>query len=87
MESRGGEDFLEPIEIPSTEPSWKRRWMPRLILWAVALLLLAIFIAQNFDRVKVHLIAWNVTLPLAWALLIASALGFVLGLLVPRLRR
>lgn len=87
MESRDGQDVLQPVVVPASGPSWKRRWLPRLIVWAVVLGLLAIFIAQNFDTVDVHLFLWDVSLELAWALLIAAGLGFVLGLLLPLLRR
>jgi uncharacterized integral membrane protein len=87
MESERGQDFNEAPELPSAGPSWKRRWVPWLILWAIVLGLLAVFVAQNSEQVEVRLIAWDVNLRMAWALLIASALGFVLGLLLPWLRR
>ena len=62
-------------------------WTPRLVAWALALALLVLFVAENFEVVEVRLIVWRTEARLAWALLIAGALGFVLGLLLPRLRR
>ena len=76
-----------PIEAPDTASSWQRRWTPRLIIWAILLGLLVVFIVQNFEHVEVRMIAWDVDLRLAWAFLISGVVGFLLGLLLPRLRR
>ncbi len=64
-----------------------QRSTTRLVVWAVALTLLAIFIAQNFVMVEVRVLFWRADLRLAYALLGAGVLGFVLGWLLPRLRR
>lgn len=65
----------------------RRNWTFRLIVWALVVAILALFIAENFNIVEVRLIVIRVEIRLAWALLLASGLGFVAGLLVPRLRR
>ena len=60
---------------------------PRLVGLAVALLALTAFIAENFERVEVRLFVTERQTRLAWALLIAAAIGFVAGVLVTKLRR
>jgi uncharacterized integral membrane protein len=62
-------------------------WRPKLIAAAIVLALLLIFTLANATTVKVQFVFAHVETRLAWALLIAAALGFVLGLLLPRLRR
>jgi uncharacterized integral membrane protein len=63
------------------ETNWKR--------WALgfAVLILAIFIAQNSQEVEVDFLFVETTTPLIFALLIATALGALIGWLGPRLRR
>ena len=65
----------------------QRNWTIRLVAFAVVALLLVIFIIENFVVVEVRLLLWRTEARLAWALLLAGALGFVLGLLFSRLRR
>ena len=60
---------------------------PRLVGLAVALLALTVFIAENFERVEVRLFVTERQTRLAWALLLAAAIGFVAGVLVTKLRR
>jgi uncharacterized integral membrane protein len=62
-------------------------WTLRLPLAALLLALSVIFVAENFVVVEVRFFIWRTDARLAWALLIAGALGFGLGLLTPRLRR
>lgn len=66
-----------------------RRRIPtlRLVLWAIALGLLVLFIAENFLTVEVRLIVGRVQTRLAWALIIAAVLGFLTGYFWPRGRR
>lgn len=64
-----------------------QRSTARIVVWAVALALLVLFIAQNFVMIEVRLAFWRVDLRLAYALLGAGLLGFVLGWLLPRVRR
>ncbi len=59
----------------------------RLVGLAVVLLLLVVFIAQNFSTVEVQLFVSQVEIRLAWALLLAGALGFAGGWLTARFRR
>jgi uncharacterized integral membrane protein len=64
-----------------TERNWKG--------WAigVAVLLLLIFIAQNAQKVEVDFLFIHTTTPLVFALLIATALGALIGWLGPRVRQ
>ena len=58
----------------------------RLALWAAALTLLVLFIAENFLPVEIRLIVTRVETRLAWALIIAALLGFLIGYFWPRRR-
>ena len=62
------------------EPNWKRRAMI-----AVAVLLL-IFMALNSQKVEVNFIFGSAQMPLIIALMIAAALGALVGWAAPRLR-
>lgn len=72
------DDRLEPVRSGS---SWKH--------WAIgiAVLVLVIFVAQNAQRVQVDFLFVHTTTPLIFALLIATALGALIGWLGPRVRR
>lgn len=50
-------------------------------------MLAAIFILQNSQKVKVQFFFSETQTPLIFALLLAVALGFVIGLALPRFRR
>jgi uncharacterized integral membrane protein len=65
-------------ELPEERPA-RRSWTIRLAVGAVALGLLAAFVAENFSEVEVRLLITTERIRLAWALLIASGLGFVIG--------
>lgn len=68
-------------EGPREKINWKR--------WTLgaAIVLLVIFVAQNSQEVKVDFLFVETTTPLIFALLIAGALGALIGWLGPRLRR
>ncbi len=61
-------------------------WTPRLIIWTIILVLLLIFVLQNFGDAPVNLLFWEVTPPLAIILLIFGVAGYILGWLRPRFR-
>jgi uncharacterized integral membrane protein len=61
--------------------NWKR-WV-----LGTAILILAIFVAQNAQEVQVDFLFVETTTPLIFALLIATVLGVLIGWLGPRLRR
>lgn len=59
----------------------------RWVALGVIAVVLVVFIAQNYDSVEVELFVWDGDIELAWALLAAAILGFLGGLLLPRIRR
>ena len=61
------------------------RW--RLYVAVAAIILVAIFILQNSQEVKVEFFFSETETPLIFALLFATLLGLVIGLALPRFRR
>ena len=58
----------------------------KLIGLGIVAVILAVFVLINFDKVTLHLVFAKVQIRLAWALVIAGALGFVTGWLAQRLK-
>jgi uncharacterized integral membrane protein len=54
---------------------------------AVAVILAAVFILQNSQKVDVKFFFSTTNTPLIFALLLAAVLGFIIGLALPRFRR
>jgi uncharacterized integral membrane protein len=71
-------------ELPSV--SGKQRGA-RFYITIVALVLAAIFVLQNTQKVEVKFFFSTTNIPLIFALLLAAVLGFVIGLALPRFRR
>ena len=67
---------------PRSEGRGARFWLT-LVLIALGF----IFIAVNFQKVKIDFIVGEANAPLVIALLISGLLGFVIGLVLPRFRR
>ena len=63
------------------------RRMLGLVAATMLLGLCTLFVADNFVLVDVRIIAIDIQMRLAWALLIPAVGGFALGYLVSRLRR
>ncbi|MDQ3044983.1 MAG: hypothetical protein M3R06_07525 [Chloroflexota bacterium] len=59
----------------------------RLIIWGIILVVLVAFIVQNLDYVELRVLNWERSVRLAWVLIVAGALGYILGCLRPRIRR
>ena len=53
----------------------------------VAIVLGVVFIAVNFQKVKIDFVVAEANAPLVLALVISGLLGFVVGLALPRFRR
>ena len=68
-------------------PTAKKERGARFYITIVAMVLAAIFILQNTQKVEVKFFFSTSNLPLIFALLLAAALGFVIGLALPRFRR
>ena len=60
---------------------------PRFWLLLAAILLGIIFVAANFEETEINFIVAKAEAPLVVALLITGALGFIIGLALPRFRR
>ncbi len=58
----------------------------RFWLTVVLLALAFVFVAVNFQKVTIDFIVGETKAPLVVALLISGALGFVIGLILPRFR-
>ena len=72
----------EPPELPRKEG---RGWKTYMLGFAG--ILLAILILQNLQEVEVRFLFINTTIPLIFALLLAGALGALIGWAAPRVRR
>jgi lipopolysaccharide assembly protein A len=64
----------------------RRRISPRLVIALVVTALVAIFIAQNRDTVRIQLFAVTLTSPLWLLLVIMVVLGVLVGFLLGRRR-
>ena len=74
-----------PQPPPTRAAEHRTNWRQWLI--AIVALLLLILVIQNSQKVEVHFFFADTHTPLIFALLIAAALGVLIGWLLPRLRR
>lgn len=72
---------------PQSEGSSSSGPGPKSWIAVVAVVVLAIFVIQNSQRVEVDFLFTTTETPLVFALLIAGLLGAVIGWAVPRIRR
>jgi uncharacterized integral membrane protein len=59
----------------------------RFYITVIVIVLAAIFILQNTQKVDVKFFFSTTNIPLVFALLLAALLGFIVGLALPRFRR
>lgn len=59
----------------------------RFYITVAAIIVAAVFILQNSQKVEVKFFFSTTTIPLIFALLLATVLGFIIGLALPRFRR
>jgi uncharacterized integral membrane protein len=71
-------------ELPTT-PARKQRGA-RFYIWVAVIVVTAIFILQNSQKVDVKFFFSTTSTPLIFALLLAAFLGFIIGLALPRFR-
>ncbi len=64
------------------EPSGFRRnlW---LALWVAVLVILALFVGQNWRDVRMDFLFWDFTIKLSFALVAAAGFGMLLGFAIP----
>ncbi|HET8521775.1 MAG TPA: LapA family protein [Thermomicrobiales bacterium] len=71
-----------------TPPEPRSRWTTvRYVISAIVIVLLIVFIVDNYNDVEVHFVFWTATIQLAWALVIAALLGLVAGWLLRHMWR
>ncbi|HET8521979.1 MAG TPA: LapA family protein [Thermomicrobiales bacterium] len=76
----------QPTVTPPPRP--RSRWTTaRYVINAIIIILLIVFIVDNYNDVPVHFVFWTVTVQLAWALVIAALLGLVAGWLLRHMWR
>jgi uncharacterized integral membrane protein len=68
-------------------PTEKQGRSPKFWIAVIAVVLLVIFVAQNAQRVEVTFLFTTTDTPLVVALVIAGALGALIGWAAPRIRR
>ena len=75
-----------PLPVIPDEPGFLRRNLVG-VIWGIALVLLAIFIGQNWKDVRMDAFFWSFTTKLSFALIASALAGVILGWLVPVLVR
>jgi uncharacterized integral membrane protein len=68
------------------EPTRKEGRGARFWLIVVLVVVGFVFVAVNFQKVKIDFVVGSTEAPLVIALLISGGIGFLLGLVLPRLR-
>ena len=68
-------------------PAARKQRGARFYVMVIAVVLAAIFILQNTQKVDVKFFFSTTNIPLIFALALAAVLGFVIGLALPRFRR
>jgi uncharacterized integral membrane protein len=72
-------------DLPTTSHKKERGAM--FYITVIAVVLAAIFVLQNTQKVDVKFFFSTTNIPLIFALLLAALLGFIIGLALPRFRR
>jgi uncharacterized integral membrane protein len=69
------------------QPRGSQRRSVRFYIWVAVIVVTAIFILQNSQKVDVKFLFSTTNIPLIFALLLAAVLGFIIGLALPRFRK
>lgn len=67
-------------------PKPKKRGNAKLVVAAVAAVLAIVFVIINTNQVEINFLFFKVTAPLLVALIVSMLLGFIVGLIFPKLR-
>jgi uncharacterized integral membrane protein len=71
-------------ELPTTP---RKERGARFYITVIVVVLAAIFVFQNTQKVDVKFFFSTTNIPLVFALLLSAVLGFIIGLALPRFRR
>jgi uncharacterized integral membrane protein len=69
------------------QPRSSHRRSARFYVWVAVIVITAVFILQNSQKVDVKFLFSTTNIPLIFALLLAAVLGFIIGLALPRFRK
>lgn len=72
------------MEQSSTKP--KKRGNVKLVVALLAAALAIVFVIINTNQVEINFLFFKVTAPLLVALIVSMLLGFIVGLIFPKLR-
>lgn len=64
----------------------RKRGNAKLIVAGVAAILAIVFVIINTNQVEINFLFFKVTAPLLVALIVSMLLGFIIGLIFPKLR-
>ncbi|MFM9044004.1 MAG: LapA family protein [bacterium] len=70
----------------SSVPKPKKRGNAKLVVAAVAAVLAIVFVIINTNQVEINFLFFKLTAPLLVALIVSMLLGFIVGLIFPKLR-
>ena len=68
-------------EVPKEPSNFRRNLV--VALWVSVLVVLALFVGQNWRSVRMEFLFWDFTLKVSIALLLAALIGVLLGFAIP----
>ena len=68
-------------EVPKEPSNFRRNLV--VVLWVSVLVVLALFVGQNWRAVRMEFLFWDFTLKVSIALLLAALIGILLGFAIP----
>ena len=68
-------------EVPKEPSNFRRNLV--VALWVSVLVVLALFVGQNWRSVRMEFLFWDFTLKVSIALLLAALIGILLGFAIP----
>ena len=68
-------------EVPKEPSNFRRNLV--VALWVSVLVVLALFVGQNWRSIRMEFLFWDFTLKVSIALLLAALIGILLGFAIP----
>ncbi|MEZ4497552.1 MAG: hypothetical protein R2845_12445 [Thermomicrobiales bacterium] len=68
-------------EVPNEPSNFRRNLV--VALWVSVLVVLALFVGQNWRSIRMEFLFWDFTLKVSIALLLAALIGILLGFAIP----